>query len=160
MKTVLMLGTPHLLHRVPGDDRIAGLERCLEYLKCKLGAQVVLEEWSDKQGESVAKAFATKSGLRWVDVGTPDEPQYRTYVGYINYPGYSGSLPEYDPDAPGMNEYGPYENQENREYRMAENVRAEMERCETGLFVLGTAHLHSLFGKLQSPDFKVVAFSW
>jgi hypothetical protein len=59
-----------------------------------------------------------------------------------------------------MYEYGPFENQENRERRMAENVSAEMEKYETGLFILGTAHLHSVFGKLQSLGFKVVAFSW
>jgi hypothetical protein len=160
MKTIVMLGTAHLLHRVPGDDRTAGLEKCLDYLKCKLGTQVVMEEWSEKKKESVAKAYAPKLGLPWANVGTPDEQQYRTYTGYINHPGYNGTLPEYDPDAPGMNEYGPFENQENRERQMAENVRGEMEKYETGLFVLGTAHLHSMFSKLHSLGFKVVALSW
>jgi hypothetical protein len=158
MKTIVMLGTAHLLHRVPGDDRIAELEKCLDYLKRRFVAQVVMEEWSEKKKESVAKAFAPRLGLPWANVGTPDEPQYWTYTGYINYPGYDGTLPEYDPDAPGMNEYGPFENQENRERRMAENVRAEMERYDVGLFILGTAHLHSVLGKLQSSGFKVVAF--
>ena len=160
MKTILMLGTAHLLHRVPGDDRTAGLEKCLDYLIRKLGAQVVMEEWSEKQKESVAMAFATKSGLHWVNVGTPDEPQYWTYAGPINYPGYDGTLQSHDPDAPMMNEYGPFENQGNRERRMVENVRAEMEKHGTGLFILGTAHLHSVFDKLQSLGFEVVAFSW
>lgn len=160
MKTVLMLATPHVLHRVPGNDRTARLERCLDYLKCRFGAQAVLEEWSDNQGESLARAFATKSGLPWHDVGTPDEPQYRTFTGYIDYPGYDGdALPAFDPDAPGMIEYGPFRKQENRERRMAKNVRAEMEKYETVLLVLGTAHLHSMFGKLLSRDFKVWAFS-
>ena len=157
MKTIVMLGTAHLL---PGNDRIAGLEKCLDYLICSFGAQVMMEEWSENQKESVVKSFAIKSEQQWANVGTPDEKQYWTYPGPINYPGYDGTLPSYDPDAPGMYEYGPFENQENRERRMAENVRVVMEKYEIGLFILGTAHLHSLLGKLQSPDFKVVAFSW
>ena len=94
-----------------------------------------------------------------VNVGTPDEPQYRTYDGYIKHPGYNGTLPDYDPDGPWLNEYGPFENQENRERRMAENLRTEMENHETGLIILGTAHLHSVFGKLQCLGFRVVAFA-
>ena len=159
MKTIVMLGTAHLLHRVPEDDSIAGLEKCLYYLKRRFGAQVVMEEWSEKKKESVAKVFAPKLGLPWANVGTPDEPQYRTCTPYINNPGHEGAL-EYDPDAPGMCEYGSFEKQENRERRMAENVLAEMEKYETCLFVLGTAHLHSMFGRLQSLGFKVLALSW
>jgi len=161
MKTVVMLGTAHLLYQVREDDRTAELQKCLDCLKRKLGTQVVLEEWSEKKKDSVAKAFAPKLGLPWVNVGTPDEPQYWTCTGNVNYPGYNGAaLPEYDPYAPGMIEYGPFENQENRECRMVENVRAEMEKYETGLFILGTAHLHSLITKLRPLGFKVVAFSW
>jgi hypothetical protein len=59
-----------------------------------------------------------------------------------------------------MCEYGPFERQENRERRMAENVQAEMENYESGLFILGLAHLHSVFGKLHSLGFKITAFSW
>jgi hypothetical protein len=59
-----------------------------------------------------------------------------------------------------MHEYGPFENQEAREKRMAENVEAEMAHYEAGLFVLGTAHLHSAFGKLRCLGFKVTAFYW
>jgi len=72
---------------VPGDERTSGLEKCLDYLKFKLGIQVVMEEWSERKKESVAKAFAPKLGLHWVNVGTPEEPQYRTYDGYIKHPG-------------------------------------------------------------------------
>jgi hypothetical protein len=32
---------------------------------------------------------------------------------------------------------------------MVKNVEAEMESYETGMCVLGIAHLHSLFGKLD-----------
>ena len=159
MKTIVMLGAPHLEYEVRGNDRIAGLEIRLNYLIRKLGVQVVMEEWSEKRKKSVANVVAERSKLSWANVGTPDEPQYRTCTPYINHPGHEGAL-EYDPDAPEMCEYGPFEKQENRERRMAENVLAEMEKYETCLFVLGTAHLHSMFGRLQSLGFKVLALSW
>jgi hypothetical protein len=59
-----------------------------------------------------------------------------------------------------MDEYGPFENQEARENRMAKNIGAEMENYETGLFIVGLAHLHSIVGKLRTSGFKVTAFSW
>jgi hypothetical protein len=59
-----------------------------------------------------------------------------------------------------MREYGPFEKEETRENRMAMNVQAEMENYETGPLILGLAHLHSVFGKVQSLGFKVTAFSW
>ena len=160
MKTVVILGTPHLEYKEPKDALISGLEERLAYLTRKVRHQVVMEGWSESRRPSVANVFAKESKLQWVDVGTPDEPQYRTCTPYINHPEHAGSLPEYGGDAPAMHVYGPFDEQENRESLMAENVRAEMEKCETGLFVLGTAHLHSMFGKLQRLDFAVRAFCW
>ena len=119
-----------------------------------------MEEWSEKQGESVAKTFSANSGLRWANVGTSDILRYRTYTGPINYPGYDGTLQPPDDNAPDMNEYGPFENQEARENQIAKNVQAEMENYDTGLFILGLAHLHSVFDKLRSLGFKVTAFTW
>ena len=191
MKSVVMLATLHEYQEL-GNARNSELEKRLDYLISKFGAQVVMEEWFEKQRESVAKpsatkkeresfarpsatkkeresfarafaerkALATKSAFHWANVGTPDEPQYRTYTGLINYPGYDGSLQPPDWDAPQMYEYGPFENQEIRENQMAKNVQAEMGNYESGLFILGLAHLHSVFGKLQSLGFKVTAFSW
>jgi hypothetical protein len=80
-------------------------------------------EWADKYGESVADKFSKASGLHWANVGTPDEPQFRTYTGPINYPGHDGTLQPPDWDAPPMDEYGPFEKQEAREDRMAKNVQ-------------------------------------
>jgi len=165
MKSVVMLASVHE-YQLRGNERNPELEKRLAYLISKFSADIVMEEWSEAQGESFAQGFAAKSGFDWANVGTPDEPQYRTYVcsGCIKYPGYDGTLRPYrpagDPDAPPIDEYGPFDNQENRERRMAENVQAAMEKHETGLFILGTAHLHSVFGKLHSLGFKVAAFSW
>jgi hypothetical protein len=66
----------------------------------------------------------------------------------------------WSPDAPPLSEYGPFENQEAREDRMAKNVQSAMEKYQTGLFLLGLAHLHSMIGKLRALGFKVTAFSW
>jgi len=174
MKSVVMLATVHE-YQVLGNARNSELEKRLDCLISKFGAQVVMEEWFEKKRESFTKAFAekkalaTKSAFHWTNVGTPDEPEYRTYTNPINCPGYDGTLqlPEFAGGdelqhwkAPEMREYGPFENQETRENRMAKNVQAEMENYETGLFILGLAHLHSIFGKLRSLGFKVTAFSW
>jgi hypothetical protein len=59
-----------------------------------------------------------------------------------------------------MGEYGPFENQDAREERMVQNVRAEMESYESGILVLGLAHMHSVFEKLQSSGFKVYGYSY
>jgi hypothetical protein len=149
-----------------GNDRNSELGKRLTYLSSKFGADIVMEEWLEALGESFAQGFAAKSKLDWGNVGTPDEPQYRTYAcsGCIKHPGYDGVLkpydPEHDPDAPWMDEYGPFEKQENREIRMAANVQAEMADHKTGLLILGAAHLHSVVGKLRCLGFKVFAFSW
>lgn len=157
MKTVVMLATFHEWQTL-GHNRNLALQDRLVYLISKFGAQTLMEEWSEKN-ESFAKEFATREGLHWADVGTPSEPQFRTYYGLINYPGHDGTLPP-DPDAPPLNEYGPFESQEARENEMARNIKAEMELHETGIFIVGVAHLHSLFAKLLQFGFRVIAYSW
>jgi len=157
MKTVVILATFHEWQTL-GHNRNSALEKRLAYLISKFGVQTLMEEWSEKH-ESFAETFATKAGVHWVDVGTPPEPQFRTYHGPINYPGHDGTLP-YDPDAPSLNEYGPFESQEARENQIAKNIKAEMEGYETGIFIVGVAHLHSLFAKLRFNGFRVIAYSW
>jgi hypothetical protein len=157
VKIIVMLATVHQYQKV-GNVRSLDLEKRLDYLKSQFGAQIVMEEWAENQGESVAKAFATKKGLQWANVGAPEEPQYRTYTGPINYPGHDGTLT--DENAPGMYEYGPFDNQEARENRMAKNIGAHMENYETGLFIVGLAHLHSILAKLRPLGFTVTAFFW
>lgn len=158
MKNVVMLATVHQ-YQILGNGLSSELEKRLAYLRSKFNAQSVMEEWSEKCEESVAKDFATKSGLHWANVGTPDDPQYRTYSGLINYPGHNGTL-RWDPHAPSMDEYGPFANQEAREDRIAKNVQVEMESYESGIFILGIGHMHSLFGKSLSLGLKVTGYSW
>jgi hypothetical protein len=165
MKTIVILASVHE-YQVPGNDRNRELEMRLTYLRSKFSADIVMEEWFEAQGGSFPQALGAKSGVDWANVGAPDEPQYRTYScsGCIKHPSYDGTLKPYDPehdlDAPWMDEYGPFENQENREIRMAANVQAQMANHKTGLLILGITHVHSVFGKLRCLGFKVFAFSW
>lgn len=159
MKKMVMLGTVHQ-YQMPGNELSSGLEKRLDFLKSKFGAQVVMEEWSEKYGESVAAKFSKGSSLHWANVGTPDEPRFQTYTGPINYPGHDGTLQPPDGDAPPMDEYGPFQNQEAREDQMTKNVQAEMKSYDAGLFIVGLAHLHSVFSKLRALGFSVTAYSW
>jgi hypothetical protein len=159
MKKIVILATVHQ-YQVVGHHRNPELEERLEYLKSRLAADVVMEEWSDKLGQSAAKAFAAKLGLHWANIGPPEEEKFRTYTGPINFPGHDGTLQPPDWHAPGIYEYGPFEKQEDREKKMAENIQAVMEGHKTGLLVCGLAHLHSLFGKLIASGFEVLGFSF
>jgi hypothetical protein len=164
VENVVMLSTTH--HRqMSANDASSELGKCLDYLRLTfkeqkaVDVQIVMEEWHENLGETVVKEFATKSGLQWANVGTPDEAQFRTYTGPICFPGHNGTL-QPDEDAPGMYEYGPFENQETREKRMVQNVGAEMENYKSRILVLGLAHMHSVFEKLQASGFKVYGYSY
>ena len=117
-----------------------------------------MEEWAEKLGESVAAKWCEKLELPWFNVGTPDEPQFRTVSGKLTYPGNNGTL-KWDPRGPGIDEYGPFEAQEARENWMVNKVRSEMGPYQAGLFILGVANMHSLFAKLRGSDLKVVGYS-
>jgi hypothetical protein len=156
-KKLVMLATVHQ-HQQSGSAVCANLEARLEYLRSNFNIEAIVEEWSD-QKESCAKGFAKQKALHWANVGTPDEPQFKTYWGLIYYPGHNGTLP-HDPDAPSLDEYGPFENQEKRENWMVDRVEAEMADYVSGLFVIGVAHMHSLFAKLRAVGFDVTAYTW
>ena len=68
-----MLGTVHQ-YQMPGNEWCSALEKRLDFLRSKFGAQIVMEEWAKKYGQSVADKFAVETGLHWANVGTPDEP--------------------------------------------------------------------------------------
>jgi len=152
-----VLATDHGSQKL-GNRRNGELERRLEYLYRNFGVQLFMEEWASNQGESVAKEVALRLDIKWVNIGTPEEPQYRTYTGPIDYPGHDG--PFQDSEAPTMYAYGPFDNQEARENRMTENIIAAMKHYGTGLLVIGLAHLHSLTAKLNSAGFSVNSFQW
>ena len=164
MKNIVMLATTHE-SQMSTNDASLGLGKCLDYLKVKfkvqkaVDVQTVMEEWHENLGETVVKDFARRSGLHWANVGTPVEEQFRTYRGPICFPGHNGTL-QSDGDAPEMCEYGPFRNQDAREKQMVQNVRTEMTNYESGILVLGLAHMHSVFEKLKSSGFQVYGFSY
>ena len=149
MQTIVMLATVHEYQR---EVSIASseLQECLEVLSRKFGVEIVMEKWSEDVGRSVPQQMK-KFRLRWANVGTPNEERFQTYTGPTD---------PLHPEFPPMDKYGPFEKQEAREIQMAKNVQSEMEGHKTGLFVLGLAHLHSMFGRLRSLGFEVEAFSW
>ncbi len=89
MKTVIMLAAFHE-RQCPEVDPSLDLEKTLNYLRLKLGFQVVMEEWAEKLGDSVGARWPAKLALPWVNVGTPYEPQFRTTSGKVKYPGTNG----------------------------------------------------------------------
>jgi hypothetical protein len=158
MKSLVMLAIVHSCQE-PGNTQASDFEERLDYLRSKFDAQVILEEWADAE-QSVTALWAKKLGLRWANIGTPDEARFQTFSGPINFRWHKGTLQPPDVHAPAIYEYGPFENQEAREKCIVKNIQAAMESHEAGLLVVGLAHTHSLFGKLQSAGLKVTAYTW
>lgn len=158
VKQIIMFATAHQ-YQQNGHFLNAEFEARLRYLHKNFSYEIILEEWAQNQPESLAHSLAPQLELSWENVGTPHEQQFSTYTNPVCHPGHDGTL-ESDSDAPHLSEYGPYEQQENREKRMVENIMTKMSKHEVGLFIFGIAHLHSLFGKLQSAGFTVTAYHW
>lgn len=158
MKRIVILATVHEL-QTAGHFLNSELEGRLRYLHDKFAFEIVMEEWSSNQRPSFAANFAPQVGLPWRNVGTPREEHFSTYTNPIAHPGHDGTL-DHDPEAPGLSEYGPFQRQENRENRLVQNIQTEMANCSVGLFIVGVAHLHSLFGKLRSAGFDVIGYHW
>jgi len=43
---------------------------------------------------------------------------------------------------------------------MITRVETEMANYASGLFIIGVAHMHSLFAKLPAAGFDVTAYTW
>jgi hypothetical protein len=149
LKRIVILATAHEFQQA-GHPLNHDLSMRVEYLRRAFKVQIVMEEWTEKR----------PSFLKGKNVGTPGTKEFNTYrCPPLNHPAHDGTLPP-DQDAPSMTEYGPFRGQENRENRMVDNICSAMEDYESGLFVVGIAHLHSFFGKLRTRGFEVVGYSW
>ncbi len=156
-KKVVLLGTFHKYQPL-GDPGNARLEECLRYLSRKFHVQIVMEEWTEEKGPSLAKELAPKLGLQFAYVGTPDEDAFRTFWPQISHPDHDGTLP-YDPEAPCMlYEYGPLDAENAREEQMLRSVRKKMEGYTGGIFIVGIAHTHSLFSRFVVMGFDVTTY--
>ena len=153
-KRVVSLGTEHGCQRV-GNIHNNELEMRLSFLKEQFAATILMEEWT----ETLEPSFASTLGGAYKNVGTGPGEQYRTYRLPIYHPSYEGTLNSCETGPP-MSEYGPLENQDNREREMLENICAAMEPHRVGIVLIGLAHLHSMSQKLLGASFNVAAFEW
>ncbi len=154
-KTIVLFGTEHGCQR-NGDQLNAQLSERILCLVDQLAATVLMEEWS----ESGAASFASTLGMPYFNVGTGPDTQFKTYPTDVRYPGYVNGTLDSSDEFPSMAEYGPLENQENRENRMIENSCEAMKEHDVGLLLIGLAHLHSMSRKCLKEGFNVFAFSW
>jgi len=156
-KKIVMLAATYTAQRL-GDPGNASLEACLVYLSQKFDVPIVMEAWSEKRGPSFVEQLAPRLGLKFVNVGTPDEEPFRTCWPQISHPAHDGTLP-YDPDAPPMlHEYGPLDAQNAREEQILRSVGKKMSDYAGGIFIVGITHTHSLFSHLVSLGFDVTAY--
>jgi len=156
-KKIVILAIAHECQRL-GNPGNAKLEECVAYLSRKFKVQVVMEEWTEEQGPTLAAELAPKLGLQFAKIGTPDDEPFRTCWPQISHPAHDGTLP-YDPHAPSMlNEYGPLDAENAREEQMVRSIRKKMEDCMGGIFIVGIAHTHSLHSKLVSMGFDVTSY--
>jgi len=141
-KRVVVLGTIHE-YQMAGRPLNSQLCCRIQFLIDQFAATTILEEWTDNESQScVAANF--KDRLGYANVGTSSEGEFRTYICHpVNHPAHDGILGSCE-DAPSMSEYGPLDNQENREIRMLQNIEPQMTKHHVGLFIVGLAHLHSV----------------
>ena len=157
-KRVVILGLTHD-SQVKGNSKNLELKERMDFLIQKFSPTIIMEEWTAIR-PSFASSLSTDA-IGYKDVGTPaEEPTFRTFRYHqVNHPAHDGMLGSCW-DAPAMSEYGPLDKQENREQRMLQNIRREMEEHQVGIFLVGLAHLHSMSMKLQAFRFRVAAYAW
>jgi hypothetical protein len=156
-KKIVILAIAHECQRL-GDAGNAKLEECVAYLNRKFKVQILMEEWTEEQGQTYTAELAPKLGLDFAKIGTPDDEPFRSCWPQISHPAHDGTLP-YDPDAPSMlHEYGPLDTENAREEQMVRSIRKRMEDYTGGMFIVGIAHTHSLHSKLVSMGFDVTSY--
>jgi hypothetical protein len=157
-KRVVVLGT---IHEYQMAGRPLNSELCsrIQFLMGQFAATTVLEEWTENGSQSCVD-LNFKDRCEYANVGTSSQEEFSTYVCHpVNHPAHDGILGSCD-DAPSMSEYGPLDQQENREIRMLRNIERAMGKHHVGLFVVGLAHLHSMSMKLKAAKFNVNTYSW
>jgi hypothetical protein len=158
-KTIILLATSHERQRA-GDGMNSEFEKRLAHLVNNFKVTLLMEEWTDKESPSFASQWVNGKPLGWKGIGTGDEPEFQTFrIPYTHHPAHDGTL-GINLDAPSMCEYGPIGAQENRETKMAGNAEVEMKQHQSGLLIIGLAHLHSMSAKLENRGFKIFAYSW
>jgi hypothetical protein len=153
-KLIVALATYHEFQHI-GHKLNGRFQGAIELIQSEHDPQVILEEWRPRPDEASFASTLQTPTLKWENVGTPDEPQFKTSVECLNY-----YPPTYDPTRPSLREYGPLQTQELRENYMVERIRRAMEPHKVGLFIVGLAHLHSILVKIEAAGFEVRGYSW
>jgi hypothetical protein len=146
-KHIVLFGTGHWKNvDIPPDIRGS-----LVVLIDKFCPDVALEEWSITQdvGSGASLVCASKN-IPWENIGTPPVEKFCTYGhdAAADFPGPANVI-----------RYGPLAAQEMREEFMCENIRTAMGSHQSGLVVVGVAHLHSMLMKL-SKHFNVEGYAY
>jgi hypothetical protein len=157
---VVLLATYHQVQS-KGDKLNKELRDRLKFLSKKFAATILMEEWCEGCGDSLASELASGDlSIEYKDVGTPRLPESQTLAfPPTNHPAHDGTLGPCE-EGPSLNEYAPFEKQENREIRMTQNIVCTMKDHKVGLFVVGLAHLHSMMARLRDEGFNVSGYSW
>lgn len=113
--------------------------------------KIGLEEWSTtRQDRSGFKSVCDTKGVPWADIGTPATEEYTTHdvTLALDFPGSAN-----------IRQHGPFDIQESREELMRSNVISAMSAHDSGVLVVGVAHLHSMSMKLKN-DFDLTAWAF
>src|SRR5690242_19061128 len=137
-KRLAVCGTRHYSDRnIPSEIRAA-----LELTLVKHRAKIGLEEWSDtRRDRSGFKSVCDAKAVPWADIGTPPTVEYTTYdvTLALDFPGPAN-----------IRQHGPFDIQERREEMMRTNVINALSSHESGVLVVGVAHLQSMSMKLKN----------
>ena len=144
-KNLTIFGTRHWqAHEIPPSA-----SEVLKYIVAFVRPDVGLEEWSPAEfkKESAFKAHCDTASpqVPWKNIGTPATAELKTFHERLGY-------------HPHICEYGPLDVQARREILMCENIHNAMSTFESGMLLIGEAHLHSMAVKLSS-EFDVEAYA-
>jgi hypothetical protein len=143
-KRLIIFGTRHWLAGNAPSDIYGVLKYIIERFRPAIG----LEEWCAPELKRVsafnAQCDAASPRVPWKNIGTSDTAEFTTYKTRLVL---------------NILRYGPLDVQERREVLMCINIRDVMSKFDSGLLVIGEAHLHSMAAKLL-PEFEVDAYGY
>jgi hypothetical protein len=143
MQTLVVLGT---IHQQLGNDANADFRKALMLVIDEYHVTVILEEWSTTQSTAFSASLAEELRLIGKDVGTPNQPELKTYDPAIGAIGFD----PFDPNGVRVARYGPLSVQGKREEMMISNIQSSLpSSCQSALVIVGLAHLHSMMERLS-----------
>jgi hypothetical protein len=145
------LGTKHSV-QVPDHEHATSFRNLLGCLLKKHETEAIFEEWIvPEPTQTIGSILANECGLSWRNVGTPKRPEFETdemlLLGW--------------PEMPvAVCTYGPIQNQINREQFMLDKITQDMADRNSGLFICGLSHVHSITEKFIGRGFDTEGYQW